>query len=246
MKFFKGVQRAAVVVGLTVCAAGHAVSAEFVMGYGSHFDAPYAVVEDGELVDGWIFSTAKALSEALQTSVAAVAIPRKRSSGMTSNGDIDLYCFTNPTWVRDMRSVTWSESLFEVSNLVTAKKNVAKTLRSPYDLRGLFVGTILGYRYTPLTPFFEHGQIKRVDTKSFDQNLKMLKNGRVEAAIIPDTVADNLLLRLEMADGYAAAPFVVSKRPLHCAISSVKKANQERLAKAIQDLKGNGLFHWPE
>ena len=229
-----------------VLASGKPLSADILLGYGSHFDAPYAVVEDGKLVDGWVHMTADALSNVMETPVSAVAIPRKRSSSMISDGDLDLYCFTNPAWAKDMKSVTWSEKLFDVSNMVIAKNRVAEAIRSPYDLRGFFIGTILGYSYQPLTPFFDHGQIKRVDTKSFEQNLKMLKNGRVEAAIVPDAVAENLLLSLGMNADFSAAPFVVSKRSLHCAVSTSKKHSHVRLLKAIDHLKSTGVFEWPE
>ncbi|MEG3619878.1 transporter substrate-binding domain-containing protein [Magnetovibrio sp. PR-2] len=224
----------------------NALGADLLLGYGSHFDAPYTVIEDGELTGGWIHATASALSKSLQTPVSAVAIPRKRSSDMINSGDIDLYCFTNPAWARDMHSVRWTERLFDVSNLVIVRNDVAKSVRSPYDLRGYFVGTILGYSYRPLTPFFDSGQIQRVDTKSFDQNLKMLRNGRVEAAIVPDTVAENLLLRLGMDKDFSAALYMVSRRSLHCAISGANPEKQGQLTEALKAVKGSGLFDWPE
>lgn len=227
-------------------ASGKAFSADILLGYGSHFDEPYAVVEDGELVDGWVLMTAEALSNVMETPVSPVAIPRKRSSVMISEGDLDLYCFTNPTWAKEMKSVAWSEQLFDVSNMVIAKNRVAKAIRSQYDLRGFYIGTIFGYNYHSLTPFFDHGQIQRVDTKSFEQNLKMLKNERVEAAIIPDTVAENMLVRLGMEEDYSAAPYMVSKRSLHCAVSTSNRYNHDRLIEAINELKKNGVFEWPE
>lgn len=233
-------------VCLLMWAWGKAAHADILLGYGSHFDAPYAVFEDEELVDGWIVMTAKALSDHLQTPVSPVAIPHKRSSAMINEGHVDLYCFTNPAWAEDMEAVVWSEKLFNVSNLVIAKARVAKAIRSPYDLRGFFIGTIMGYTYPPLAPFMDHGQIKRVDTKSFEQNLKMLRNGRVEAAIVPDTLSENLLSRLGMKNDFTVAPYVVSKRALHCAISTSNKVDHERLTQAIDDLKRSGVFKWPE
>jgi ABC-type amino acid transport substrate-binding protein len=246
MTFVQFVSRSIVAAGLLITVPGAALGNDIVLGYGSHYDEPYVVMEDGALVDGWVHMTARALSKTLQVPVSTIAIPRKRSSDMINGGDVDLYCFSDPERVDDMQSAVWSEKLFDVSNLVIAKNRVAKAIRSPYDLRGFFIGTITGDNHQPLTPFFERGQIQRVDTKSDEQNLKMLKNGRVEAVIISDAMSGKLLSRLGMADDYAAAPYVLSKRNLHCALGRSDRTKQDQLMEAIQDLKRSGVFDWPE
>ncbi|MCW8914867.1 MAG: ABC transporter substrate-binding protein [Magnetovibrio sp.] len=234
-----------VVLAVLMCLSPRAVWAgEILMGYGGHFSAPYTHYSADKLTGGWIYETSQALSQILNQNVEPVSIPRKRYEAMLKNGEIDLYCFTNPAWAENHAGIMWSAKLFTVQNLVLTREELASELRRTRDMKGLYVGTILGYSYARLTAMFAHGQATRIDNTSFKQNYEMLQAGRLDAVIVPDTIGSTLLDELDMSDRFKFAPYVVSQRALHCAISSHADRDADRIRQALDALLNQGHFDW--
>ncbi len=217
---------------------------DILLGYGGHFSAPYTQYDADKLTGGWVYETSVALSQFLDQKVVPVSVPRKRYEMMLESGEIDLYCFTNPAWAINSQNIIWSPKLFSVQNLVLTKHRDASGLRRTRDLRGLYIGTILGYSYAPLNAMFDRGYATRVDNTSFKQNYEMLQAGRLDAVIVPDTIGATLLNELGMASKFAFAPYVVSERALYCAISSKSHQDPSRIHAAFDALLRQGHFNW--
>lgn len=221
---------------------GMAKAGELLLGYGSHYTKPYVIFDGEELTGGWLPALSSALAKELNSTVGLRSIPRKRYRQMLEDGELDTYCFTNPAWVKETKKITWSPELFSVRNVLITTNTRAKELKVANDLKGLNIGTILGYSYAPLKTLFKKKQAIRVDTRNFEANLRMLDADRIDAAIVPGYIADELMMELEMTDRFKEATYVVSTRSLHCAISESSKFDATDLTAAFASLVDHGHF----
>lgn len=223
---------------------GKANADELLFGYGAHMSRPYVVHADKKLIGGWIYTTSDELSRELDAAISVLGVPRKRQAKMLEEGELDVYCFTNPAWMNGAKNVIWSSELFSVRNVIISNKSKARNIEAAEDLSGLAIGTILGYSYHSLNDLFNSGKAERFDNKNFKLNLQMLAAGRIDAAIVPSFIARELMAELNMGEDYAEAPFVVSNRPLHCAISKLSSFSPEKVLSAFSALDRKGVFNW--
>lgn len=241
----RGVFRAGVFAGLIIGAAtlgisqGMANDKSLRLGFGAHYGKPHVIIKDGTVTGGWIRQLSDLLSAELGENVTPVPVPRKRVAKSLSSGDLDVYCFSNPVWLRSIDKITWTGPVSSVKNLMIGSKAEAKGVTSPDSLRGYTVGTILGYSLPPaLTGLFERNEAKRVNARSFTSLHNMLTRGRVDFAIIPDSIAVGLGIDLRGEHEFAAAPFVVSEHLLHCALSTRARSDYARVRSALSVAAG--------
>jgi polar amino acid transport system substrate-binding protein len=142
---------------------------------------------------GLIKDYVEALSDEMGVQVSFLVIPRKRLNEYISSGKADINCYSNPIWNDDPTLFFWSQTLFFVRDIIVGRSSPDKQLQVPKSLNefnGQAIGTIQGYRYPKLDPYFKTKSMIRDDAVNEESNLNKLFH-----AHLPFIVIDQLYLK---------------------------------------------------
>ena len=161
-----------------------AFSKQLIVGIGKHYTAPF-IVKNGEKVEsGIIFDIFQEVAKIKKYGIKYVSIPRNRVESFLERGSTHVLPRSNPAWLNFPNKFDWSAPWAIDSNrFVTLKGGNQTPIKSLNDLFGKNLGTITGYRYKKLQPFFSSGKILRDDAKTMDANFSRLRNGWIPSLI---------------------------------------------------------------
>jgi ABC-type amino acid transport substrate-binding protein len=108
------------------------------------------------------------------------------------------------------------------------------------DLRGKWVGTILGYYYVGLMEKFEREEIFRDDNKNIEWNFKKLEAGRIDALLDSNILIEYYLKKHNAHAQFLIAEKVVNTLYIQAMVSKQSPIPIERLNAAFQHLKDRG------
>jgi polar amino acid transport system substrate-binding protein len=118
-----------------------------------------------------------------------------------------------------------------------------RLLQTYEDLHDLRVGTQIGTRYFPA---FDHDpKIDKVDTNSFELNLRMLLANRVDAVINTEVAGDYEISKLGLQGSVVKAPYIYRKKQNVYIVLSKKSPLAGRLDEfntVLADLIREGAF----
>ncbi len=213
-----------------------------IVGYGDHDAAPYAIENAEVLNEGIIKDIATEISHELDINLAFVKTPRKRTERYLENNTIHLILITNPAWLSNSDKLQWSEPLFiEKDILVVNSKNKAD-YRSLADLRGLIIGTIRGYKYPNLQPYFDKEYFIRYDVSNLTVNFIRLALQRVDALVDADILINYHLKKSKNVDTYRVLPLLISEQNIQAALSPQAPISITQLNQVIEKLKKEGVI----
>jgi polar amino acid transport system substrate-binding protein len=169
-----------------------------------------------------------------------IFLPQKRKFKMFEDREIDIEPGVNPDWRKPQQAISLYSIPFADSEDVLLYH--AEDRRSYYkvaDLKGRTLGCIVGYAYPELEKRLASGEIKRDDSKDREMMIQKLVKRRVDAIILPRTVAEywQKLNDKEKRLKFGAA---VSSRPISFRFHVKKKAAMERFDKALKQLIDKG------
>ena len=125
---------------------------------------------------------------ALEYDMAVEYYPEKRCQMLLAEGRIDVFP-KSPKWVDDPSAFLWTEPVLNVSDVIVYPRESPVRFSTPHDLEGLNIGTIHGFIYPTLTPFFERDIIHRHNTFSTRSLMYMLVRGHVDGVVTSRQVA---------------------------------------------------------
>ncbi|MBK6637239.1 MAG: hypothetical protein IPG34_05900 [Rhodocyclaceae bacterium] len=203
---------------------------------------PFARFEGERLTGGVMFDLGMALGAATGRPVSFVSLPRKRIEGAVLAGDVDIRCYTNPTWIDAPEAYRWTEPLFELRDVIVGGVGgvSAKPLRQVSDAaQGSILSAVLGYRYPSLDAHFDSGLFKREDTVDQEKVLLKVGAGRTPYGVSNQAALDWYRLTTPR-HGLADWTLTVATSAIHCAIPKTNPWSQGTLIEALNSLKRNG------
>tara|TARA_B100000809_G_scaffold227030_1_gene239107 strand:- start:1070 stop:1843 length:774 start_codon:yes stop_codon:yes gene_type:complete len=212
-----------------------------VIGYGDHNAAPYTIESGEELQDGIIKDIAKEISAEIGINITFVKTPRKRTERNLLNDDIHLVLLSNPAWLSN-KKLRWSETLFTQKDVMVVRADNPKKYNQISDFRGMVIGTIRGYTYPSLDPYFEKEQLIRYDVSNLQVNLIRLDLNRIDALVDAEMLINYQLKQSKNADNFKVLPLIVSQDNLKAVLSPNAPITMKQLNQTLQKLKDQGVI----
>lgn len=225
-------------VFMLVVLSGTALAQTLILGYSDSDPQPYYFVEGGNLVGGFFFDLGKELGKQLGVQVAFRAYPRKRIEDALARGEVDALPFENPVWDADSKRFLWSKPYFVDRSQILLPEHGIADVSSAADLKGLRIGTILGYYYSTLEADFRNGIAQREDVQTLKQNIAKLRSNRIDALVASEYEL-NWVVGVE-SESFRRGSWIVESSPVSMAISPLSTLPPEKIMKALEVLQTGG------
>ena len=185
-----------------------------------------------------------ALAREMDRPISLVITSRNRMDRVVRSGGADLKCFTSPEWMRagDRALYDWTAPFMTVTDKLIGGRS-KPLVKSLEDLRGVRIGTVLGYQYPTLQPLFEKGIATRDDAPSEETLLSKHLAGRMDYSVMRDI---NFRYRQKIQTGrlkdLVISPLLISMTPIHCARIKSGWVPLEALNTAQENLLKRGVL----
>lgn len=210
------------------------------LGYSDGDGEPFYLVHDGKLVGGFFFDLGQQLGSQLGVSVDFKKYSRNRVEQALASGEIDVLPYDNPDWSANPEQFIWSKPYFTKESVILLPKSHPSDVASSSDLKGMRIGTILGYYYPTLDREFAAGTIERDDVATLEQNIAKLKIGRIDALIASRNELDWTVG--VQSDAFKRGSWVADSSPVSMAISRVSSVAPEAIFHALETLRRQGVI----
>ena len=144
---------------------------------------PYTIVDKSQPASGLMVELLSQIAAKAGYKVITQEIPRNRVESMMRQNALDASPRARE-WTRAPNDFLFSEPVLQVRDVVLSRKNAPFAYSTPESLFGKRVGTVLGFVYPVLEPYFAKKQITRVDVASEKSLLAMLNLHRVDVVLI--------------------------------------------------------------
>jgi polar amino acid transport system substrate-binding protein len=212
-----------------------------VIGYGEHNAAPYTIESGEELQDGIIKDIAKEIATEIGINTTFVKIPRKRTERNLLNDDIHLVLLSNPAWLSN-KKLRWSGTLFTQKDIMVVRADNQKKYNQISDFKGMVIGTIRGYIYPTLEPYFVNKQLIRYDVSNLQINLSILDLNRIDALIDAEMLINYQLKQSKNTHNFKVLPLTISQDNLKAVLSPNTPITMKQLNQTLQKLKDQGVI----
>jgi polar amino acid transport system substrate-binding protein len=210
------------------------------LGYSDGDGEPFYLVKDGKLVGGFFFDLGQELGAQLGVPVVFKQYSRKRIEDALVSGEIDVLPYENPEWSADPAQFVWSKPYFVKESLILLPKNHGSDVASSADLKGMRLGTILGYYYPTLDPQFAAGVIQRDDVATLEQNVAKMRIGRIDALIASRNELDWIVG--VQNEEFKRGSWIADSSPVSMAISRQSSVTPEAIVQAVDTLRRQGAI----
>lgn len=181
---------------------------------------------------GLVIDYIKLLAKKLKHQAEFTLMPKYRIDNYVVRGLMDFNCYTNPQWVPRPQVFHWSKPLFTKKDIIITMKPAPTALSG---FKGETVGTVLGYRYPNLIPFFSNKTMIREDATAEESNLLKIFTGRLNYAVIDNLYVDYYLKQHPQKD-LTIRKIPVEEYDIMCALSKSSKITAESMNRAVQEL----------
>jgi polar amino acid transport system substrate-binding protein len=205
--------------------------------------APYEMVSDAQ-VHGIAVDIFKAvMPEGVQAQLEPSTKPRAR---LYSNKSPVYTRLEGKEWMANQNLFFWSDPVMHMSDALISPATNPMEYSGPGSLKGKTIGCIRNYRYPALRTLFKKRQATRYDVNKDVILLRMVKAGRVDAAVLDLRTAYWLIQKtsdLEASDFWFSATPVdsIALRFVFNPVPGWKKHLPE-INKRIQRIQNDGTF----
>ena len=135
----------------------------------------------------------------------------------------------------------------KVLNKMTSKHHVGKAddkknYQKITDFRGMIIGTIRGYKYPTLQPYFDKGYFNRYDVSNLNVNFIRLDLKRIDALVDAEILINYQLKQSNNSDSYKVMPMEVSQQHIQAALSPKAPITLLQLNQVLKKLKEQGVI----
>ncbi|WP_372766694.1 substrate-binding periplasmic protein [Pseudoalteromonas sp.] len=205
-------------------------------GFNQHHYSPHVIHDDNFTAQsGIVLDVSKIVAEEAGFIAKLLPLPRKRIEGFLVEGKIDALCHTNPAWYPNP-SLLWSKPLYRDGDVVVSNRKLL-SLDAFYENKDFKLGTVLGYKYPEIAPYFATGIVKRFNSTSSKGSAARFIKGELDGFISSLSEA-NYLVQLKRFNVLA-----INDNQIHCTFSpKLSEEKRNRLLKATEQLKEKGEF----
>jgi ABC-type amino acid transport substrate-binding protein len=213
-----------------------------IIGYGDHDAAPYAIEKSEKLHSGIIKDIAIELSSELDIDITFFKTSRKRAERYLESDTIHLFLISSPAWFKNSDKLQWSTSVFIEKDIMVIRADNTKSYQEIIDLKGMIIGTIRGYSYPKLQPFFDKEFFIRYDVSNLEVNFIRLALNRIDALVNSETLINYHLRENIDAKLYRKIPLTINQQTIQAALSPNAPIAISQLNQALNKLKDQGVI----
>lgn len=195
---------------------------------------PFADFKDGELSTGIVKDISEAVAARIGQRAEFVSVPPRRVAQVLTAGGADGVCYIGRGWIDG--EFHWSPPVFEQVAVLATRADVPP----PANLQALAgepIGTVYGYRYTPLEPVLGSDFV-RDDAPTMLINLRKLAAKRTRYAMTEQITLDFHIKR-HPQDGLKVA-MPMGQFPTYCVFTLAHALPLEKLDRAVRELVREG------
>jgi polar amino acid transport system substrate-binding protein len=212
---------------------------QLVVNYSPSDNAPYVLLTQEPVESGIIVELMQEFARRADIEVLFQLTPRKRLEYSLETGRVHIVVTSNPKWLEQPNNVDWSIPLFDEKNVLVIRRG-SSDIAQEDDLKGLTVGTILGYAYPEIEHLFEQGDSFRSDSVEMLHNLTKLRAGRLDAVITSDIQGAWLIQQNGFKSELVFARYFVSQQKLIPAVSKLSPVPLDTINRVFQSMLDDG------
>ncbi|MCE2572728.1 substrate-binding periplasmic protein [Motilimonas eburnea] len=212
-----------------------------IVNYGPSDNAPYIIEQANGEPSGVIVELMQEFAVRSGIEVTFLKTPRKRLEFSLETGKVHIVVTSNPKWLKQPDKVKWTIPLFIEKNILVIPKTAPDIVKLD-DLKGLSIGTVLGYAYPEIAPLFANGEALRVDALEVLQSLQKMQVNRIDAVITSDIQGEWLLKHHGFDDDFVFARFLISEHEIIPAISNLSPVSVEKFNRVFLSMQQDGFI----
>jgi ABC-type amino acid transport substrate-binding protein len=175
-----------------------------------------------------------ALAHQLGRQVKYIALPRRRLMAALEHGEGDILCSYLPEWLPG--AVDWTRAFIPTSEVVVSSPHV-KPPATVADLRGLRLGTVVGYQYPELEKIIGNDYI-RDDAPTSVMSIRKWRAGRVDYLVTQRSAVNRQLAEGGLPPGYHV--LVIYEVKAKCAVSRKSQITVDEVNAVINAMERSG------
>lgn len=214
---------------------------------GEAWSMPFGKIEkqDGQsqLVDGVMKDFHQELALELKLDLKEVFLPKKRILKKNLGHAFDLQCFSNPNWVGDTKDdYHWLPPFFEIKEFLVSQSKQPK-IESEKDFKpNTSIGTVMGYHYGKLDPYFANKTLIRDDAVNEDAVLQKGILGRTTYFVMRSVDFMYQQKINPAAKTLQMSPYLITNEPVYCGLSKKSKISFKAATAAQERILKSGRF----
>jgi polar amino acid transport system substrate-binding protein len=200
---------------------------------------PLMEIDEGQPTDGILFRIMTSLAAQVGSPAEFHVLPRLRLQAAMETGQVDIRCYTAQSWGANLSGdYIWSLPLITQKDYLVGSTDHSVPV-DPGQLPLQKVGTVLGYFYSTLQPYFDSRQLIRDDGRNQVQVLMKLKAGRYEYAV-SNQMALNWYNSTLPADQQLHPLKLLSAQGLGCYVRNDPDVPVQRILRTLLRMKMSG------
>ncbi len=156
---------------------------EIIISVGAKGWPPYSILHKDGTAGGLMIDVLRTIASMHGYKVAVKYLPSVRGAIMLEAGEIDSRLKAKE-WVDHPEKYIWTDPVVDSTDVLIFHKDNPIVFNTPEDLFGKRIGTVVGYGYPLLKPYFVSGKIIREDAPRNSFMLKKVALKRTDAAIV--------------------------------------------------------------
>lgn len=224
---------------LLLLSAGVCRAEELVFAVSSGSAMPMTAFSGPTLKGGLLKDVGDALAATLQLAPRYVVVPRKRVEEMLQSGKADMLCDLRPEWL-DGRNYLWSSAILS-NDMVVAMRTDSQIVLALGALRGVKLGTVLGYRYPEVEAQLGRDFV-RDNAVSDDINLAKLAAHRFDYILTNSLYLGYARYMHPSREQLSPVSLKIMSFDTYCAIKRDGKLNLAQLNRPIDALHRHGTL----
>lgn len=152
---------------------------------------PLVHIVDNQIDGGILYDLMNSLARQAGREAQFRILPRTRIQMAVDNNEVDVRCYAAQAWLANRMSgdYTWSIPLLVQRDVLVSRDPPGTTVVLD-ELPLQRIGTVHGYTYPPLDPYFDANKLERDDARNQDQALQKLLAGRYRYSVTNDWALD--------------------------------------------------------
>lgn len=190
---------------------------------------------------GILFDIQATIAAQLHRKHVAVRYPRKRIMEAVARNEADATCFIRPDWVDNPNDYYWTSLLLATNEVWVLKSQIASKIKSVNELSSPTMGTITGYYYPEIQSKFDSKQWRRDDADSNLRNLEKLRRGRIDAAIMHESIFLYYVKNQPLIADAKLSTLDHQRVDVYCAMHKHNGALNQAVDEALKKLHREGM-----
>ncbi|CAG8870179.1 hypothetical protein PS627_03895 [Pseudomonas fluorescens] len=221
--------------------ATHGLASEPVLRFSvaESWSMPLIRIENEQPVEGILYDLMQAIARHTGARPEYHVMAKLRLQQAMEDGDIDVRCYVATQWLNDRPGdYLWSVPVITQLDLLVAAPGTTGP-SPPEQLPAQAIGTVLGFAYPPLEPFFTSGHLEREDSRSQLLVLHKLHAGRYQHAVSNQLSLDWFNRQLPDPQRLRSVQ-VLDEQQLGCMVRSDSAVPAQGVLRALVRMKQSG------